>query len=36
LLLTREALLAGVRGSDVLAEALAAVEVPRPSADKRR
>jgi MoxR-like ATPase len=36
LLLTREAQLAGVRGADALAEALSAVEVPRPSADKRR
>jgi MoxR-like ATPase len=36
LLLTREAQLAGVRAAGVLAEALAAVEVPRPSADKRR
>jgi MoxR-like ATPase len=36
LLLTREAQLAGVRTSDVLAEAIAAIDVPRPSADKRR
>jgi MoxR-like ATPase len=33
MLLTREAQLAGIRAADVLADALASVQVPRPSAD---